>query len=136
MNVSGRWAIVKDLDVAQKMAKFVELNTIGVSKDAQTRATQILRSVTKEYRVGSNVPEQKSSAIVEDHVQAPGAQPLFHFGSSEMAYRWTRLRTALDGGARFKLPNFQPAFCTFLGRMGTPTPGKDSETMIVTDTPL
>ncbi|KAK4488817.1 hypothetical protein RD792_004607, partial [Penstemon davidsonii] len=32
------WALVKDINVAKKMVKFIEINTIGVSKEAQLRA--------------------------------------------------------------------------------------------------
>ncbi|MQL96419.1 hypothetical protein Taro_029093 [Colocasia esculenta] len=36
-----RWALVKDRDVAARMTKYIELNTIGVSKDSQLRAAEI-----------------------------------------------------------------------------------------------
>ena len=41
-----KWALVKDQEVAKKMAKFIELNTIGASKDSQRRATKVLRAVS------------------------------------------------------------------------------------------
>ncbi|KAG5230197.1 tryptophan aminotransferase-related protein [Salix suchowensis] len=40
------WALVKDEEVAKKMVKYVELNTIGVSKDSQLRAAKVLQVVT------------------------------------------------------------------------------------------
>ncbi|KAA3454957.1 tryptophan aminotransferase-related protein 2 isoform X1 [Gossypium australe] len=39
------WALVKDEDVARKMTKYIEINTIGVSKDSQVRAAKILKQL-------------------------------------------------------------------------------------------
>ncbi|CAI8583374.1 unnamed protein product [Vicia faba] len=39
------WALVKDLEVAKKMTKFIELNTIGISKDSQLRASKVIKIV-------------------------------------------------------------------------------------------
>ncbi|CAM6126897.1 unnamed protein product [Calypogeia fissa] len=117
------WAIVTDLEVAQKMAKFIELNSIGVSKDAQIRTTQILRAVAKAYEVGGDdgiVDVRTMSEAVEVHMEKQG---LFHFGASEMAYRWQRLRSALASGVRFSLlPEFEPALCTFFRQKRSATP--------------
>ncbi|KAF9626623.1 hypothetical protein IFM89_037416 [Coptis chinensis] len=40
------WAIVKDKNVAEKMRKYIEISTIGVSKESQLRAAKILRAVS------------------------------------------------------------------------------------------
>ncbi|KAL3675679.1 hypothetical protein R1sor_025627 [Riccia sorocarpa] len=109
------WAIVKDLNVAQKMARFIELNTIGVSKDAQIRATQILRAVTKQYReLGGKIPYPLDSA--------GSPKQLFHFAAAEMSYRWERLRSVLKKGTKFSVSEFDPAWCSFFGESRLPTP--------------
>lgn len=114
--------------MAQKMAKFIELNTIGVSKDAQIRATHILRSVTKAYRGAvDNFPMAHERTVSEEVEVQVEKQALFHFGSSEMAYRWLRLRSALRSGVRFSVPEFKSAFCTFFRRTRTPTPGTSAK---------
>ncbi|OAE21828.1 hypothetical protein AXG93_2998s1000 [Marchantia polymorpha subsp. ruderalis] len=117
------WALVKDLKVAQKMAKFIELNTIGVSKDAQIRAAHILRAVTRQYReLGGKIPytlEKTRSGQIEERI---GAKQLFHFAAAEMSYRWQRLRSVLTKGTRFSVPEFQPAWCTFFGEIRSPAP--------------
>ena len=41
-----RWAIVKDSHVAKLMVKFLEISTIGVSKEAQLRAISILEMIS------------------------------------------------------------------------------------------
>ncbi|GFP88005.1 tryptophan aminotransferase-related protein 2 [Phtheirospermum japonicum] len=40
------WALVKDESIARKMVKFIEINTIGVSKEAQLRAANILEIIS------------------------------------------------------------------------------------------
>jgi L-tryptophan--pyruvate aminotransferase len=119
----SRWAVVKDLAVAQKMAEYIELNTIGVSKDSQLRAAHIMRSITKGYSVGAHAsPVVYEKAMPGDAEVYLENQALFHFGSAEMAYRWLRLRSALQSAVRFTVPEFAPEFCNFFGQIRTPTP--------------
>ncbi|KAL0421413.1 UNVERIFIED_CONTAM: Tryptophan aminotransferase-related protein 2 [Sesamum latifolium] len=40
------WALVRDENIARKMVKFIEINTIGVSKEAQLRAANILETIS------------------------------------------------------------------------------------------
>ncbi|KAG8044080.1 hypothetical protein GUJ93_ZPchr0452g16391 [Zizania palustris] len=59
------WALVKDREVAKKMTKFVELNTIGVSKDSQLRAAKMVErwSMLRAAAAASGVfslPEETS----------------------------------------------------------------------------
>jgi hypothetical protein len=57
----SRWALVKDLEVAQKMTKFIELNTIGVSKDSQLCAAKMLSVMDTSYR---QLAQQITSSIL------------------------------------------------------------------------
>ena len=45
---------MKDQEVAKKMTKFIELNTIGVSKDSQLRAAKVLRAVSDSWELGNS----------------------------------------------------------------------------------
>ncbi|KAJ7186329.1 hypothetical protein O6H91_Y536600 [Diphasiastrum complanatum] len=110
------WAIVKDVEVAKRMAKFVELNTIGVSQDAQIRATHILRTVVNAYA------QKGSSPYALDRREGLDRNKLFHYGYSVMEYRWRQLQAAVSGGDRFSVPHFPPEFCSFFGEMITPHP--------------
>jgi L-tryptophan--pyruvate aminotransferase len=105
-----RWAIVKDKNVADKMAMFVRHNTLGVSHEAQARATTLLRTIMSSYR-NSPVKIEK------------GREPFFHFGQAVLENRWRRLRQALQNSSRFDLPNYEAAFCSFLQREFKPNPG-------------
>ncbi|RDX64259.1 Tryptophan aminotransferase-related protein 2, partial [Mucuna pruriens] len=101
------WALVKDKEVAKKMTKFIELNTIGVSKDSQLRAAKVLKVV-------SDSCEQEKSQDGES---------FFKYSYKIMTQRWKQLRAAVEAGGLFTLPQFSPSFCTFFGQDTEPQPG-------------
>ncbi|KAJ1377430.1 Pyridoxal phosphate-dependent transferase, major domain [Sesbania bispinosa] len=94
------WALVKDQEVAKKMTKFIELSTIGVSKDSQLRAAKVLKTV-------SDSCEQENFHDGES---------FFKYSYKIMEQRWKLLRAAVEGGGLFSLPKFSPSFCTFFGQ--------------------
>ncbi|KAG7954496.1 hypothetical protein I3843_11G021800 [Carya illinoinensis] len=102
------WALVKDQEVARRMTTFIELNTIGVSKDSQLRAAKVLKAVSdsSEHAAG-NLEEEES---------------FFEFSYLLLAERWKLLRKAVEHSGSFSLPEFPPAFCTFLNRVSEPQP--------------
>lgn len=106
-----RWALVKDVEVAKRMIKFIELNTIGVSKDSQLRAAKVLEVV-------SNSCEQAGGSEY--------AESFFHFSHALMTERWRLLREAVKHSGLFSLPNFSSAHCSFFdNNLGT-QPGKNN----------
>ncbi|KDP31053.1 hypothetical protein JCGZ_11429 [Jatropha curcas] len=92
------WALVKNKEVAKRMVKYIELNSIGVSKDSQLRASKILDVVSDNCESSAN---NKS---------------LFEFAYHVMAERWQLLRAAVKVSGLFSLPEFSPGFCSFRGR--------------------
>ncbi|RZC54520.1 hypothetical protein C5167_013379 [Papaver somniferum] len=80
------WALVKDKDIAQKMTEFIELNTIGVSKDSQLRAAKILGAVSDSCTNSAN------------------SESFFEFGHRLMTQRWKQLRDAVRTSGLFSLP--------------------------------
>lgn len=90
------------------MTKFIELNTIGVSKDSQLRAAKVLKAV-------SDSCEQETSLEGES---------FFKYSYEIMVQRWKQLRAAVEGNGLFTLPKFSPAFCTFFSQETEPLPGK------------
>jgi L-tryptophan--pyruvate aminotransferase len=108
MNVC-RWALVKDAEVAQKMVKFVELNTIGVSKDSQLRAAKIMKAVCDGYELSPTREENR----------------LFHFAQRKMAERWSRLRAAVAASGIFSLPDEFSGYCTFAKDIVAANPRKN-----------
>jgi len=103
----SRWALVKDRDVARKMTKFIELNTIGVSKDSQVRAAKIMKVISDGYELP--VPD-------------PSAR-LFDYGKRILARRWERLREVARTTGMFSLPEYPSDTCNFTGEHTTAYPG-------------
>lgn len=107
------WALVKDQEVARRMIKFIELNTIGVSKDSQLRAATVLKAVSDSSEHAGNWD---------------GIESFFEFSYRVMAERWKLLREVVNGSGMFSLPEFPRAHCTFLNRVFEPQPGNDPPT--------
>ncbi|KAG0486083.1 hypothetical protein HPP92_008178 [Vanilla planifolia] len=100
------WALVKDAEVARRMTKFIEVNTIGVSKDSQYRAVRILKAVCDGYELEG----------------AGESAKLFHFGRKVMARRWEKLREVLAANKVFGLMEFKKLHCEFMGKETLPLP--------------
>ncbi|CAH8253319.1 unnamed protein product [Arabidopsis lyrata] len=96
------WALVKDIEVAKKMVHYLTINSIGVSKESQTRATTILNELTKTCRTQS--------------------ESFFEYGYEKMKSRWERLREVVESGDAFTLPNYPQAFCNFFGKTISTSP--------------
>ncbi|KAM5571962.1 tryptophan aminotransferase-related protein 1 [Rosa sericea] len=101
------WAIVKDAEVAKKMVKFIELNTIGVCRVSQLRAAKILEVLT-------NTTEKLG--------KSDSGESFFEISYHLMAERWRLLRAAVNNGSMFSLPEFAPGFCHFLQQEKQPQP--------------
>lgn len=111
-----RWALVKDPEIATKMVKFIELNTIGVSKDSQLRTARMLSVISNSCELLGNNSDHNES--------------FYGFGHRLMTERWRRLRQAVKHGGMFSLPDFPTAYCTFLGQPTETRPGNSFHTVI------
>ncbi|XP_076947580.1 tryptophan aminotransferase-related protein 2-like [Bidens hawaiensis] len=94
------WALVKDREIARKMTTFIEINTIGVSKDSQIRAAKILQTISDSC----------------DHANQTHAETFFDYSYKLMAQRWKELREAVNKTELFSLPDFPSERCSFSGR--------------------
>lgn len=74
------WALVKDEEIAKRMTKFIELNSIGVSKDSQLRAAKILQAVSDSCDHGGDLKESRDFFEINYHL---------------IEERWNRLREAV-----------------------------------------
>ncbi|KAK9050922.1 hypothetical protein SSX86_027547 [Deinandra increscens subsp. villosa] len=93
------WALVKDKEVAKRMTKFMEVSTIGVSKESQLRVAKILQVVADRCkRFGS-----------------PEGDDFFEFGKSVLTKRWEMLREAVKKTNMFTLPKYPLQHCTYTG---------------------
>ncbi|XP_073126689.1 tryptophan aminotransferase-related protein 2-like [Henckelia pumila] len=102
------WALVKDKEIAKKMAEFMVINSAGVSKDSQIRGAKILQVVvdTHEHNRSSG-----SSTKLEVERNA-----FFEHSYNLMAKRWRLLSSAVNRGKIFSLPRFPAGKCAFSGR--------------------
>ncbi|XP_055806915.1 L-tryptophan--pyruvate aminotransferase 1-like [Solanum dulcamara] len=89
------WALVKDKEVARKMTKFMEISTIGVSKEAQLRAARILE-------------------VISDSCLDPTLENFFEYTQSLMTDRWQRLRQVVMANDIFVLPKYPLQYCFFI----------------------
>ncbi|KAL3511323.1 hypothetical protein ACH5RR_030724 [Cinchona calisaya] len=91
------WALVRDKDVAKKMVKFMEVSTIGVSKESQLRAAKIL-------------------GIISDSCQddkSPDLDNFFEYSQHLMAQRWEKLRQVVKLNELFSLTKYPSEYCLF-----------------------
>ncbi|OMO98703.1 EGF-like, alliinase [Corchorus olitorius] len=84
------WAVVKDETVFNKMMHHMEVNSIGVSRDAQLRAFQLLKAALRGE-----------------------GRELFDFGYQTMKTRWERLSSIISLSKRFSVQKINPEYCTF-----------------------
>ncbi|GKV22947.1 hypothetical protein SLEP1_g32751 [Rubroshorea leprosula] len=102
------WAIVKDERIARRMTKFIELSSIGVSKESQLRAAKILE------------------VISDDGLQNFGFENFFEYSHRVMAERWERLREVVESSEIFRLPEYPEDFCNFNKELTRSCPGKNA----------
>ncbi|GJT46192.1 L-tryptophan--pyruvate aminotransferase 1-like protein [Tanacetum coccineum] len=93
------WALVKDKEVAKKMTKYMEVTTIGVSKESQLRVAKILQVVADGCKCFGS----------------PDGDNFFEFGQKMMAKRWEILRETVKKTQMFTLPKFPHQHCTYFG---------------------
>lgn len=92
------WALVRDEEVAKKMTKFMEISTIGVSKEAQLRAAKIM-------------------GIVSDSCQnVSDLDNFFEYSKALMTERWEALRDVVKRTGLFNLPKYPLQYCHFTGQ--------------------
>ncbi|XP_073315934.1 tryptophan aminotransferase-related protein 2-like [Primulina huaijiensis] len=91
------WALVRDENVAKKMVKFIELNTIGVSKEAQLRAAKILEVISTSCQ----------------RFKPHDLKNFFEYTHNLMAERWKKLRDSVKSNKLFYVPKFPLQYCHF-----------------------
>lgn len=92
------WALIKDEEIARKMTKFIELSSIGVSKDSQLRAAKIMGAICDGY------VDFKSQNYSEN---------FFEYAHQLMGDRWKRLREVVSRSNVFSLPKYPQEYCIF-----------------------
>lgn len=86
------------------MTKYIELNSIGVSRESQHRSAKIL-------------------GLVSDTTQCIGAN-FFQYGKTLMAERWRKVREVIGHSRVFSLPKYMEEYCQYSGEHTEPHPGE------------
>ncbi|GAU48551.1 hypothetical protein TSUD_99570 [Trifolium subterraneum] len=92
------WAIVKDIEVAKKMIKFIQLNSIGVSRESQIRAAKIIGVICDGY--------QNLKSIESDRL-------FFYHSKRLMKERWEKFKGAIEQSKVFTLTKYPTSYCHF-----------------------
>ena len=89
------------------MTKFMEISSIGVSKESQLRAAKILGVVAQDCQNFGTANQEN----------------FFEYGQSLMADRWEKLQDVIEGTKIFSLPKYPEEFCNFTGKYTKSYPG-------------
>ncbi|XP_054822968.1 L-tryptophan--pyruvate aminotransferase 1-like [Prosopis cineraria] len=94
------WAIVKDMDIAKKMTRYIVMNSIGVSKESQTRAAKIMEVLCDSYDQNFKLGSKNSELF-------------FEYSKRLIKERWEKLREVIKENGDLILPKFPGAYCNF-----------------------
>lgn len=95
------WAVIKDEKVYGKATKYMQVNTMGVSRDTQLRVLKLIKVMLAEMR---------------------GEGGIFEFGYKTIAERWSKLSKVISSSNRFSLQQLSPQYCTYFKKIRDPSP--------------
>lgn len=101
---------MKDLEVAKKMTRSVHMNSVGVSKESQTRAAKIIGVICDSY--------QNFGSMESEH--------FFEYSKHLMRERWEKLRAAIEKSKVFTVDKYPRAYCNFTNESSETYPGNFS----------
>ncbi|CAA0265247.1 unnamed protein product [Arabidopsis thaliana] len=93
------WALVKEKAVYEKMKMYISLSSMGVSRDTQLRALQLLKVVIGD-----------------------GGDEIFRFGYGTLKKRWEILNKIFSMSTRFSLETIKPEYCNYFKKVREFTP--------------
>ncbi|OAY84878.1 Tryptophan aminotransferase-related protein 4 [Ananas comosus] len=95
------WALIKDQKVYEKVVQYMQVNTMGVSRDTQLRVLQLIKVILAEME---------------------GKGDIFEFGYKTLKDRWRKLNEVVSSSNRFSLQQISPQYCTYFQKMRDPSP--------------
>ncbi|XP_027362831.1 L-tryptophan--pyruvate aminotransferase 1-like [Abrus precatorius] len=101
------WAIVKDIGVAKKMTRYVQMSSIGVSKESQTRAAKIIGVLCDSYQNFGSVESEL----------------FFEYSKRILRERWEKLRLVIEQSKVFTVAKYPRAYCNFTNETSETYPG-------------
>ncbi|KAG6554938.1 hypothetical protein Mapa_003522 [Marchantia paleacea] len=111
------WGLFKDPTLAALVKLITMTNSLGVSHDAQARATRLLSAITSTYgKDNGPVPQILPAA------QYAKEGRIFHYGRAVLERRYKWLEQILGSSDRFSLLKHEPEYCAFFGQTLEPSP--------------
>ncbi|KAJ4806913.1 Tryptophan aminotransferase-related protein 4 [Rhynchospora pubera] len=95
------WAFIKDENVYNKVSNYLQYNSMGASRDTQSRIFNYVKVILAE--IGSNAD-------------------IFEFGFNKLRKRWQRLQALVNSSSRFSLQQLSPQYCTYFKKIRDPSP--------------
>jgi len=89
------------------MTRYVQLSSIGVSKESQTRVAKIIGVICDGYQ---NFGSMESELF-------------FEYSKRLLKKRWEKLWAVIDESKLFSVAKYPKAFCNFTNKSSEPTPG-------------
>lgn len=103
-----RWAVVKDVNVYNRMKEYIHQADMEMSKDTLLRALTILRVVTEG-----------------------DGKKFFNFAHEILRDRWEKISHIFSFSKRFSIQHIPTQYCTFLNRAREPSPGDISSHLLI-----
>ncbi|GAU33819.1 hypothetical protein TSUD_221560 [Trifolium subterraneum] len=100
------WAIVKDIEIAKKMATFVQSSSMGVSKESQTRAAKIIAVICDGYQNFKSIEFEL----------------FFEYSKRLMRERWEKFRGAVEQSMVFTVTKYPRTYCNFTNEISETYP--------------
>ncbi|KAL7154560.1 hypothetical protein ABFS83_03G009600 [Erythranthe nasuta] len=93
------WALVKDEKVYEDMKTYMSIASIGISREAQLRALQLMKAILNG-----------------------NGTDIFDYAYNKMSYRWKKLSEIVSLSSRFSIQEIPPLFCNFFEKVRGPSP--------------
>ncbi|XP_042395276.1 tryptophan aminotransferase-related protein 3-like [Zingiber officinale] len=95
------WVVIKDKGVYQKLNRYLQLNSMGVSRDTQLRVLKLVKVIIAKVKKQDDI---------------------FDFGYTTLSERWSKLNKILSSSTRFSLQKLPPQYCSYFNKIRDPSP--------------
>ncbi|MQL75567.1 hypothetical protein Taro_007952 [Colocasia esculenta] len=95
------WALIKDETVYNRTQEYMDLNSLGISRETQLRALKLIKVMISKIKVRGDI---------------------FRSGYALTRDRWAKLSAVVSSSDRFSLQNLSPEYCNYFRTSRDPSP--------------
>ncbi|XP_074592557.1 alliin lyase-like [Curcuma longa] len=95
------WAVIKDEGVYQKVTRYLQFNSMGVSRDTQLRVLKLVKVIIAKVKKQDDI---------------------FEFGYTTLSERWSKLNKVVSASTRFSLQKLPSQYCSYFNKIRDPSP--------------